>query len=90
MPGILQEKRRGSWEPHVSFMSPSALPRELPASPLLTLAGLPLVTLGSCGIWGDITCLGQKLLVFFAPRLGSEDTCVPSPWAVEKTVGKSP
>lgn len=72
-------RRQGSWEPHVSLTSPSALPRELPASLLLTLAGLPLSALGSCGIWGDTTRLGLKLLVFLAPGLGPEDTCVPYP-----------
>lgn len=64
MSGILQE--RGSWDPHFSLTSPSALPQELPASVLLTLEGLPLLTLASCGMWGDTADLGLKLLVFFA------------------------
>lgn len=37
------------------------------------------MTLGSYGMCGDTAGLGLKLLVFFAPRLGPEDTRVPCP-----------
>lgn len=76
MSGILQEKRvMGT--PLLLDVSQCPTP-SAPASPLLTLAGLPLLTLGSCGMWGDTTRLGLNL-VFFAPRLGPEDTCIPYP-----------
>lgn len=76
MSGILQEQ--GSWDPRFSLTSPSALPQELPASVLLTLEGLPLLTLGSCGMWGDTAGLGLKLLVFFAGGEGQRTSVFPA------------
>lgn len=58
---------------------PSAKSSLLLASPLLSLEGLLHLTPGGCGVWDGTTSLGLKLLVFFALRLGPEDTCVPYP-----------
>lgn len=84
--GILQEKRvMGT--PLLLDVSQCPTPRA-PASPLLTLAGLPLLTLGSCGMWGDTTRLGLKL-GFLCPEARARGHLYPLPQAV-KRVGKSP
>lgn len=78
---------RGYGTPHFSQgLPPRAL--RLASSPL-SLEGFPLLTPGGCGVWDGTTLLGLELLIFFALRLGPEDTCVPYPGLWRREWGRA-